>query len=157
MNYSYLKLIHILAVIIFLGNIITGLFWMHIAVKTKDLKIITFTMKGIRDSDRYFTIPGVIIITAGGFLSAIFGQFPILHTGWIFWSIVMFSISGLAFAFKVAPLQKQVYHLTLNKETSPNFDWKNFYKVYVAWVIWILVALFTPLAALIMMTLKIPV
>lgn len=74
MSYGYLKLIHILAVMIFLGNIITGLFWMHLAVKTKDLKIMTFTMKGIRYADRYFTIPGVVLITVFGFSAAIFGH-----------------------------------------------------------------------------------
>ena len=47
MEYLYLKLIHLFAVVMFLGNIITGLFWMHIAVKTKDLKITSHTMKGI--------------------------------------------------------------------------------------------------------------
>src|SRR5688572_3347982 len=156
MSYGYLKLIHILAVMIFLGNIITGLFWMHLAVKTKDLKIMTFTMKGIRDADRYFTIPGVVLITVFGFSAAIFGHYPILHTGWIFWSIIMFSISGLAFGFKVAPLQKKIYHLTLNKESSKDFDWKYFNKVYLEWDIWGVIALVTPLAAFIMMTLKLP-
>ena len=155
-DYSYLKLIHLIAVMIFLGNIITGLFWMHIAVKTKDLKIIAFAMKGIIQADRYFTIPGVVIITAGGFLAAIYGHYPILRTGWIFWSIIMFSISGLAFAFKVAPLQKKIYNLILNKESSTDFDWKNFRKVYLEWDIWGLIALLTPLAAFVMMTLKIP-
>lgn len=156
MDYSYLKLIHLVAVMLFLGNIITGLFWMHIAVKTRDLKIISFTMKGIIKADRYFTIPGVIVITAGGFLAAIYGHFPILKTGWILWSIIMFSISGLAFAFKVAPLQKRIYYITLNKETTTDFDWKNFSRVYLEWDIWGLVALLSPLAAFVMMTLKIP-
>lgn len=156
MEYSYLKLIHLIAVMLFLGNIITGLFWMHIAVKTKDLKIINFTMKGIIKADRYFTIPGVIIITAGGFLAAIYGHLPILKTGWILWSIIMFSISGLAFSFKLAPLQKKIYNLTLNKETSTDFDWSNFSKVYFEWDIWGFIALITPLAAFVMMTLKIP-
>ena len=155
-NYSYLKLIHLIAVMIFLGNIVTGLFWMHIAVKTKDLKIISFVMKGIIKADRYFTLPGVVIITAGGFLAAIYGNFPILRTGWIFWSVIMFSISGLAFAFKVAPLQKKIYNLTLNKDSSIDFNWENFKKVYFEWDIWGLVALLTPLAAFVMMTLKIP-
>ena len=156
MDYSYLKLIHLIAVMLFLGNIITGLFWMHIAVKTKDLKIINFTMKGIIKADRYFTIPGVIIITAGGFLAAIYGHLPILKTGWIFWSIIMFSISGLAFSFKLAPLQKKIYNLTLNKEVSIDFDWSNFSKVYFQWDLWGFIALITPLAAFVMMTLKIP-
>ena len=156
MGYFYLKLIHLIAVMLFLGNIITGLFWMHIAVKTKDLKIITFAMKGIIKADRYFTIPGVIIITAGGIMAAIYGHFPILRTGWIFWSIILFSISGLAFAFKVAPLQKKIYNLTLNKENSTDFDWVKFDKAYLAWDIWGLIAVILPLAAFAMMTLKIP-
>ena len=156
MNYIYFKLIHIIAVMIFLGNIITGLFWIHMAVKTKDLKILTFTTKSIRIADRYFTIPGVIVITTFGLLAAIFGHFPILRTGWIFWSIIMFSISGLAFTIKVAPLQKKIFDLTLNMESSKDFDWKYLNKVYFEWVIWGFTALVTPLAAFVMMTLKIP-
>ena len=107
MDYTYFKLIHLLAVVIFLGNIITGLFWMRLAVKTKDLKIICHTMNGIIVSDRLFTIPGVFVIIAGGIISAMHAKLPLLGTGWIFWSIVMFSISGIAFGVKVAPLQKK--------------------------------------------------
>lgn len=156
MEYSHLKLIHLLAVTIFLGNTITALFWMNIAVKTKDLKIITHTMKGIITSDRYFTIPGVIIITVGGFMAAISGHYPILKTGWIFWSIILFSVSGIVFSFIVAPLQKKIYTLTLNKETFSDFDWVNFSKVCLAWDIWGLIAVLTSLAAFVMMVLKIP-
>ena len=52
-------------------------------------------------TDKYFTIPGVIVITVGGLMAAIYGHFPILRTGWILWSIILFSISGLAFALKL--------------------------------------------------------
>ena len=116
MDYNYIKLIHLIAVTIFLGNIITVLFWMNIAVRTKNLKIIHFAINGIIKSDRLFTIPGVLIITAGGFWAAINGHYPILKTGWILWSIILFSISGLSFVFKVAPLQKKIYNLTLNNQ-----------------------------------------
>lgn len=156
MEYSHLKLIHLLAVTLFLGNTITGAFWMRIAVKTKDLKIIAHTMKGVITSDRYFTIPGVIIITAGGFMAAISGHYPILKTGWIFWSIVTFSASGIAFSFKVAPLQKKIHNLILGKETFTDLDWINFNKIRLAWDIWGLIAVLTSLAAFVMMTLKIP-
>lgn len=156
MSYAYLKLIHLIAVVIFLGNIITGLFWMRIAVKTRDLKIISFAMNGIIKADKYFTIPGVIIITAGGIMAAIFGHFPIVGTRWIFWSVIMFSISGLAFGFKLAPLQKKIYRLSLNENTNADFDWKYFDKLYFAWDIWGFIALITPLAAFAMMILKIP-
>ena len=156
MDYIYFKLIHIAAVVLFLGNIITGLFWMHIAVKTKDLKIISHTMYGIIKSDKYFTIPGVTIITITGFLAAIYGHIPILRTGWILWSIILFSISGIAYAIKVAPLQKKIYNLTLNNDSVKDFDWLKFRRIYLEWDIWGMIALVTPLAALVMMILKIP-
>jgi uncharacterized membrane protein len=156
MDYSYFKLMHLIAVTIFLGNIITGLFWMRFAVKAKDLNIIRHTMMVIIKLDRYFTIPGVLVITAFGLIAAISGHYPILRTGWILWSIIMFSISGLAFGIKLAPLQKKIYHLTLDKESTTDFDWKYFNKVYLEWDIWGLIALLTPLSAFVMMTLKIP-
>ncbi|MCX6170390.1 MAG: DUF2269 family protein [Ignavibacteriales bacterium] len=156
MDYVYFKLIHLTAVVIFLGNIITGLYWMYVAVKTKDLKIIAHTMKSLIKADKYFTIPGVIIITAGGIVAAIYAHYPILRTGWIFWSIVLFTISGIVFGVKVAPLQKKIYNLVLNKDESKDFDWVNFHKIYLEWDIWGLVALLTPLAAFVMMILKIP-
>jgi uncharacterized membrane protein len=132
MNYSYLKLVHLIAVMLFLGNIVTGLFWMRFAVKTKNLTTISFTMQSIIKLDKYFTIPGVIIITGAGILTAIYGHLPILRTGWIFLSIIMFSISGLVFAIKLIPLQKQINNLSLNNETSTDFDWQNFGKIYFA-------------------------
>ena len=123
MTYNLLKLLHLFAVVIFLGNIITGLYWMRIAIKTRDLKIISHSVSGVIKSDRLFTIPGVIVITIGGFLAAIDGGIPILRTGWIFWSLVLFTISGLAFALKVVPLQARIRRITQNHKTEETFDW----------------------------------
>jgi uncharacterized membrane protein len=156
MAYIYLKLFHIIAVIIFLGNIFTGLFWMHVAVKSKDLKIISHTVKSVIKSDRLFTMPGVILLTTFGIIAAIKSHIPFLSTGWILWSIILFSISGIVFGAKVAPLQKKIMHLTVNQNSTRDFDWNNFNKVYLAWEIWGFIALITPFAALVLMILKIP-
>ncbi|MGZ8517044.1 MAG: DUF2269 family protein [Chitinophagaceae bacterium] len=153
--YALLKLLHIFAVIIFLGNIMTGLYWMKKADKTNNFSIISFTMKGIIHSDKLFTIPGVIIITIGGFSAAIYGGVPLLKTGWIFWSLVLFTLSGLIFSLKLAPLQKKIYHLA-KKENADNFN-KTLYHIYLRqWERWGLAALLTPLGALVMMVMKIP-
>lgn len=156
MAHTYFKLIHIAAVMIFLGNIITGLFWMRFAVKTRDLKIIRHTMDAIIKLDRYFTVPGVVVITAAGIFAAIYGHFPILGTGWILWSIIMFTISGIVFGVRVAPLQKRIYNMTLDKEMLPDSEWNRFMKLYLQWDIWGIIAILTPMAAFVMMTLKVP-
>lgn len=156
MDYSYLKLIHLLAVMLFMGNIITGLFWMHIAFKTNDLKIISHSITGVIKSDRLFTIPGVIIITAAGLLSAIYGQLPILRTGWIFYSILLFTASGIAFMWKVVPLQKRLQQASIAMSTASQPDFESLKKTYRVWEYWGLFALITPLFAFAMMVLKIP-
>src|SRR6267378_2324427 len=80
-TYQLLKLIHLVAVIIFLGNIITGLFWKAHADRTRDLRFIAHTMHGIVRADRWFTIPGVVAITLAGIFTAIQSGLPILGTG----------------------------------------------------------------------------
>jgi uncharacterized membrane protein len=156
MEYLIYKLLHIISVILFLGNIITGLFWMRFALRTKDVRIIAYTIRGIIAADTYFTIPGVIGITATGLMTAIIGHFPILGTGWILWPIILFSISGAAFMAKVAPLQKSMAAMASSAETSGEMDWKKFGGLFHAWEFWGLVATVTPLAAAVMMILKVP-
>lgn len=156
MEYLIFKLIHIIAVVIFMGNITVGLFWVRFAVKTMNPALISYTMKGIIKADMYFTIPGVVIITASGLWAALMAHYAIFHSGWLLWPIILFIVSGLVFALRVAPLQKQIYKLTANHENASGFDWSRFNKLLSWWNFWGLIALLTPFAALVMMTLKIP-
>jgi len=154
MVYLILKLIHVLSVIIFLGNITVGVFWKRAAEKTKDQKEIAFTFRGIIDADRRFTMPGVIGILIGGVGAALHGGYPLLRTGWILWSIILFIISGIAFMAKLVPLQKKIYALA----SDPiKFNWDEYHSLARQWELWGAVALVTPFIAVILMVLKIPV
>ncbi len=94
MSYLVWKLLHVLAVIAFVGNITTGILWKVHADRTRTPELIAHACAGLTRSDRWFTIPGVALILIAGIVAAITGNFPILGTGWIFWSIVLFTISG---------------------------------------------------------------
>jgi uncharacterized membrane protein len=152
--YLWLKLLHILAVVLFLGNIITGLYWHIHASRTRDPRILAHTMAGIIGSDRLFTLPGVFLILIGGIAAAIMGNFPILGTAWIFWTLVLFSISGLAFMIRVAPLQRKLRAMAEEGARSGSFDYHAYETVARRWEIWGAVALLTPLAGLALMVLK---
>jgi uncharacterized membrane protein len=153
MNYLIWKLIHISAGVIFLGNIITGLFWAARAHKTRDFKAIASTFQGITKSDRIFTLPGIIFITLAGLVAAIHGRWPILGTGWILWSIILFSISGVIFSFYVAPLQKKIAKYTDTADNSKS-SWNTYEKMYKQWEFWGFLATITPVAAFILMVIK---
>ena len=95
--YLIFKLIHVVAVILFLGNIAVGVFWKAWADRTNNAAIIAHTIDGIIKADRIFTIPGVILIVTGGLGAAFAADLPILKTGWILWGIALFVLSGIAF------------------------------------------------------------
>ncbi len=151
--YLLMKLLHVVAVIAFLGNIATGLFWHIHAARTRDPRLLAHTVDGIIRSDRLFTMPGVIVIIATGIFAAVAAGLPLLRTGWIAWTLVLFGISGLVFMFRVAPLQRRLLALA-QAGTAGSFDYAGYASVAKRWELWGAVALLTPLAGLTLMVLK---
>ena len=152
--YLFMKLLHVIAVIAFLGNITTGLFWHRHAARTRDPKLLAHTMDGIIRSDRFFTVPGVVVIIATGFAAAIYGGYPILRTGWILWTLILFIVSGLIFMIRVVPLQRQLRALAEAAVQSGTFDYARYHALAVRWEIWGGAALLTPAVGLVLMVLK---
>ena len=149
--YLILKSVHVLAVALFLGNIITGVFWRFHAHRSRDPKYIGLTFEGISRSDRFFTIPGVLLLIVTGVWAAMEGGLPLLRTGWILWSLVLFALSGLIFSVWLGPLQRQIAALA---RASAPFDWARYEALVRRWDFWGVVATLTPLGALVLMVLK---
>src|SRR5262249_61765885 len=106
--YLALKLLHVTAVVLFLGNITTGLFWHAHAARTRDPRLLHHAMDGILRSDRWFTNPAAATIAVSGVLMALDAHLPILRTRWIAIALALFIASGLIFATGVTPLQQQL-------------------------------------------------
>ena len=152
--YLWLKLIHVLAVVMFIGNIVTGVFWHRHALATRDARLLAHTMAGVIRSDRLFTVPGVVLIIASGVVAAIDGGLPLLRTGWIAWTLVLFGISGLVFMLKLAPLQRQLLRQAEAGAASGAFDYVAYHRLSRQWDLWGAVATGTPLLGLALMVLK---
>lgn len=153
MSYLAWKLLHIAAVVLFLGNITTGLFWAARARASGDRGQIAATFNSIIASDRWFTMPGVIAIIVSGVAMASISRTPLLSTGWVLWPLVLFAISGIIFSVKIAPLQRRIAALNNNpKDVDKQLD--NFEDLFRPWEWWGIAALLTPIAALVIMVLK---
>jgi uncharacterized membrane protein len=153
MSYLVLKSLHILAVVLFLGNIITGLFWKIHADRTRDPRIMAHTMDGIIRSDRWFTLPGVVLIVLFGVSGAMSAGLPILRTPWIWQSLVLFGLSGLAFVTRVAPLQVKLRAIAAAGRDG-TWDEATYRRLSARWELWGAIALLTPLGALLLMVMK---
>lgn len=156
MLYLALKTLHIVGVVMFLGNITTGIFWKEHADRTRDPRLIAHALAGIIASDRLFTVPGVLLILAAGIIAAIVGHIPLLGTGWVLWGIVLFTLSGIAFMGRVAPLQKRMLKLMRAGAENGNPDWAAYAKLSRAWALSGAVALLLPLMVLALMVFKPP-
>jgi len=155
MLYLVLKLVHIAAVVLFLGNIITGVFWKRHADRSRDARLSTSAMEGIIRSDRLFTIPGVVLIVAAGIAAAMRAGFPILRTGWILWALVSFILSGWAFMAQVAPLQRKLLAAASAGATAGDGSWWHRYEdLSRGWDFWGAISLVLSLLAMASMVLK---
>lgn len=152
--YLYVKLIHIAAVIVFLGNIVTGLFWHAQAIRSRDARELGLVMRGIIVSDRWFTVPGVLVIVASGVVLAVQARLPLLGTSWIAGALGLFALSGILFAVRVSPLQRRLLALATVGSESGMFDFAAYSALARRWEFWGALALLTPLGALVLMVLK---
>ena len=152
MIYNIWKLIHVLAVIIFMGNITIGIFWKMQADKSTDRQKIADTFKNLIKADRIFTMPSVTLLILFGLGTAMQGDLSLVETPWILWSIIMIIISAFAFMSKVSPLQKQIYALASSEE---KFTWDEYLVLSRKWNIWGTIATVTPYIAVVLMVLKI--
>jgi uncharacterized membrane protein len=153
MLYLSLKALHIVSVVLFLGNIITGVFWKMHADLTGTLSARAQALDGIIKSDRWFTMPGVLLIIATGVALALLGDLPLLRTFWIVASIGLFAVSGAAFSMRVAPLQKK---LLANARAGLAGNWNEgeYHALSRSWTLWGAIATLAPLIAVFLMVMK---
>lgn len=150
MTYLLAKTIHILAVVLFVGNITTGVMWKFHADRTGDPRLMAHALAGIIRSDRWFTMPGVILIVVSGVALALLGGYPLLRTFWIMAGIVLFIVSGLLFMLWVGPAQKRL----LAVASAADFDKQEYERLSAIWAWSGFGALAAPLLALALMVFK---
>jgi uncharacterized membrane protein len=153
MTYLVWKFVHIASVILFVGNITTGIYWGRHAHRSRDFRLIAATFDGIIRSDRLFTMPGVIVIVVSGVVAAITAGLPILGTGWILWGIVLFVVAGIVFGRVVAPLQRDIVRLA-GSGAPDEQNLKTYDQLYERWARWGLVAVLAPAIAVLIMVVK---
>lgn len=145
--YLILKLVHVAGVVLFLGNITVGAFWKRYADRRHDAVLMAYTMDAIIAADNIFTIPGILLLLAGGFGAAFIGAIPILSTGWVLWALIAFIISGLAYG----PLARTQRKLSAAAHAA---NLEEYAQLSKSWDLWGFIALALPIVAFAIMILK---
>lgn len=126
-NYLVLKGLHILGVVLFLGNIIVTAWWKVMADRTRHPDIIAFAQRQVTLTDFIFTATGAGLIIGTGMWQVLQQGIDVHGTYWLSWGYGLFIASGIIWAVVLIPLQWKQAKLakTFGKEQAiPERYWQ---------------------------------
>lgn len=154
MIYRLYVFLHLVGVVVFFGGFAASLFAKARAERTRDPKIIGYTFSLINFNDKWFTPFSIVLILVGGFGAALMAGLPVVGTGWILWSLVLFGVSGLIFVFRALPLQHRIERMTGGGASSGDFDWSSYQELSRSWTRWATGAFLIVVGAFVLMVFK---
>jgi uncharacterized membrane protein len=146
-----IKFLHIIGVIMFLGNITISAVWRLFAEKSGEASVVKQSLKMITLTDLLFSLPGVILIgVTGHILSPQFGG--IAGHSWIYHSYAMLTVSVLIWLAALIPIQIKQRRLLATDAAA--MESPQFKKLTLWWTLLSAIVAILPLIALYYMTIK---
>ena len=105
MAFDLSKILHLLGVVILIGNVTVTSFWKVFADRTGDPRIIAHAQRMVTITDWVFTLLGIALLCIGGFGAAWLAGLDPFAAGWLANAEILFVISGAIWLFVLVPLQ----------------------------------------------------
>jgi uncharacterized membrane protein len=144
-GYLLLKSLHILGVVVFLGNIITTAWWKLMAGRDGDPRVVAFAQRQVVLNDFVFTATGVALVLATGIGITALYRIDYLETRWFAWGYWLFIASAAIWFAVLVPVQRKqaaMARLFAAGGTIPESYWR----LERVWVAAGTVAILLPLA-----------
>ena len=155
MEYSAVKLIHVLGVILFLGNIIVSAVWKIQADRTNDPVVIAFACRLINATDLAFTALGSALIVIGGIGLFHATGISISDAPYLIYGISLFGMAAMLWLAGLLPLQ--IYMSKIAAQTVENGETEmpeSYEKSRKLWNLIGRIAILFPLGALYFMIMR---
>ncbi|MFC4596797.1 DUF2269 family protein [Cohnella hongkongensis] len=98
--------LHIVGVVLFVGNIVTAAFWKVRADLGGNPVVVHDAAKSVMLADFVFTLPGIVLVTASGVAMAHKAGMPMDESNWLTVSLAVFGATGLIWGAVLIPLQR---------------------------------------------------
>jgi len=86
--YHWHKILHIIGVVLFMGNMVVGPIWFIYAYFSKDKTLLKFAGRLLELTDIYLTIPGIALTVLNGlYLASVYGGTK--NQPWLFYSMIL--------------------------------------------------------------------
>lgn len=104
--------LHVLGVVLFVGNIVTAAFWKVRADLQNNPVVIHQTVKNVMLADYAFTLPGLALIVVSGSTMAAKAGMPMAGLSWLTVSLVLFAVTGFIWLAVLIPLQRSMIRIS---------------------------------------------
>jgi uncharacterized membrane protein len=151
--FLFLRLLHLLGVIVFVGNLLTAALWKMRADASGDLRAIAYAQRGVMFADYVFTAPGAALILITGLWLADLSDRNILQTGWLLTALVLLGVTLLVWLFELVPVQRRLIRVADEAIRSGQLN-PVFKGLTVRWTIFGVLATLLPLVNVYLMVFK---
>ena len=145
--------IHILASVVFVGNIITAAFWKIRADRSGSLESIAITSRSLQLADFAFTMPGILALLVTGIWMVGITGWQRFQEPWLGISFVLLILTATIWAAGLAPLQKRMTRLARDQSAAGQAD-PAYRQASRTWSMMGGVATLLPVVILVLMALK---
>jgi uncharacterized membrane protein len=118
------KVLHVLAACLFLGNVVVSGAWAFLAERTRNFEVVSFSNRLVLITDLMFTLTGALLVVYTGSLMAHrYDGVPAASQAWISWSYMLFGLSGLIWLLVLVPIQLRQRQLLKRHQTiTPEYN-----------------------------------
>lgn len=153
MSYNAFKVVHLIGVIAFLGNIIVTAAWKTLADRTGDPRIIAYAQRLVTLTDRIFTAGGVVLILLGGYGMALVAGIDPRGQFWLVLGQALFAASGLIWFVVLIPTQMAQARAARLFASGGTIS-ESYWRLARRWMVWGVIATLIPLANVYVMVFK---
>ena len=109
--FQVLLALHILAAVVFVGNIITAAFWKVRADRSGNLETIAITARSLLQADYVFTAPGIVVLLITGIWMVGLSDWARFQEPWLGGSFVLLIVTGIIWLAVLLPQQRRMVRL----------------------------------------------
>ncbi len=93
MSYEFMKFLHLIGVVLLVGNVTITAFWKVFADRTGDAQVVAYAQHLVTLCDWIFTLSGIVMIVAGGYGMAYVRDYHAFEDTWLILGQLLFLVS----------------------------------------------------------------
>lgn len=153
MAYLIFKFLHVLGVVLLVGNVTVTAVWKVFADRTREPRTVAFAQRLVTGTDWAFTGTGIVLTIIGGYGMLLVAGIGLAASDWLLWGQILFVASGLVWACVLLPIQIRQARMARtfeNRELVPDEYWR----LARGWILWGVAATVPLVGALYLMIMK---